>query len=189
MLMHNNSYQYLEELPKITESINNTPSRPLGGMLPSEVNEDTQEEVGYRAYLERTKRDKPRIKQATASAKKPKSPYKFKVNDKVRITHLRHTFQREYEQKWTGEIFIIQRRYVSQGITVYKLKDFLGEPISGTFYAQELQKVNKSERNLWKVDKILKERKINGVPHVLVSWDQWPSKFNSYVKKSDIQEI
>lgn len=86
-----------------------------------------------------------------------KKLYKFKINDKVRITHLRRLFQREYDQKWTGEIFRVSSRFRSQGIPVYKLKDFADESIYGTFYAQELQKVNKDDNSIWKIDKILKE--------------------------------
>jgi hypothetical protein len=90
-----------------------------------------------------------------------KKPYKFKINDKLRITHLRQLFQREYDQKWTGEIFKVSSRFRGQGIPVYKLKDFADETtcISGTFYTQELQIINKDDDSIRKIDKILKERK------------------------------
>ena len=32
---------------------------------------------------------------------KKKRKYKFKVNDKVRISHLKYIFQRDYQEKWT----------------------------------------------------------------------------------------
>ena len=94
--------------------------------------------------------------------KERKKPFKFKLNDKVRISHLRRLFRREYDQKWTGEIFKVSGRYRSQGLPVYKLKDFAGEPILGTFYAQELQKVRTDDNSIWKIDKILQERKRKG---------------------------
>jgi hypothetical protein len=79
-------------------------------------------------------------KNVSMKGKKTRKQYRFKVNDQVRILHLKHTFQREYDQKWTGEIFIISHRYRRQGIEVYSLKDFFRN-----VYAQELQKVNKKD--------------------------------------------
>lgn len=128
------------------------------------------------------------VKSPSTKYSKEKS-YKYEINDKVRITHLRRLFQREYDQKWTGEIFKVSSRFRSQGIPVYKLKDFADESISGTFYSQELQKVNKDDDSIWKIDKILKERKRKRVAEVLVSWHQWPAKFNSWIKKLDLQEV
>jgi hypothetical protein len=182
MFNQNQSYEFVEQLPAITKNINDTPSRPLGGMAPSEVTEKNVEETRYSAYLARLKKPK------RSQSSKKKRIYKFKVNDRVRITHTKHVFQREYGQKWTGEIFVVSQRYLSQGIPVYKLKDFAEEPITGTFYEQELQRVDKKEDEVWKVEKIIKTRK-KGVEEVLVSWHQWPSKFNSWIKKSELSEV
>lgn len=33
------------------------------------------------------------------------------------------------------------------------------DPILGTFYASELQKVNKNEETIWRIDRILRKRK------------------------------
>ena len=37
--------------------------------------------------------------------------FAFKVGDKVRISHLQSSFQREYDIKWSGEIFKISKRF------------------------------------------------------------------------------
>lgn len=190
MFTQNQSYEFLSKLQAVTDNINNTPSRPLGGITPASVTKENEEEVRYRAYLQRNKR--PGVvsrKSKNSKIAEKKKPYKFKVGDKVRISHLRRTFQREYDQKWTGEIFKVCRRYRSQGLPVYKLKDFAEESITGTFYSQELQKVSTSDNFIWKIDKILKERKRKGTIEILVSWHQWPAKFNSWIKKSDMQNV
>lgn len=189
MFVQKQTHRFIDELANITKSINATPTRPLGSMAPAEVTKETEEEARYNAYVVRNKRD---IKQNTkkrslkSEIKKRKKSYKFKINDKVRISHLRRTFQREYDQKWTGEIFLITHRYRLQGIDIYKLKDYADESISGTFYERELQKVNKKEDTIWKIDKIIRERTKGGIKEVLVSWYQWPAKFNSWIKKSEI---
>jgi len=41
----------------------------------------------------------------------------------------------------------------------YQLVDVAGEPIKGTFYEQELQKVSKSDDEHFHIDRILKTRK------------------------------
>ncbi|KAJ8309715.1 LOW QUALITY PROTEIN: hypothetical protein KUTeg_011580 [Tegillarca granosa] len=122
--------------------------------------------------------------------KKRRRPiFKFKINDKVRITYLRHPFRREYRQKWTGEVFKMYKRFVRDGLPVYKLRDFNDDIIRGTFMTQEMQKVNKDDNTIWKIDKILKQHKKNGEDELLVSWQHWPSKFNSWIRKSDVVSI
>ena len=191
MFMYNDSYEYLKQLSDITKAINNTPSRPLGNMAPSAVNKSNEDEVRLREYLVRTKtkihkRSKSTKKEGKQKVKKSKrSPYQFKVNDKVRITQTK--FMREYSQKWTGEIFIVTRRFIRHGVPVYKLKDYANSALTGSYYSQELQAVDTND--VWKVSKILKKRKNSrGETELLVSWHQWPSKFDSWIKESDLQE-
>lgn len=157
-------------------------------MAPVNVTKDTQEEARFNAFLERTRRDKlaDKRKSSIKKGKTKRMQYKSKVNDRVRISHLKHTFQREYNQKWTGDIYIVTYRFRHEDVEVYRLKYYADEPISGKFHAQELQKVNKKEDSVWKVDKILKERTRKGEKEVLVSWCQWPPKFNSWIKKSEL---
>ena len=70
---------------------------------------------------------------------------------------------------------------------MYKLVDYDQEPIQGTFYQSELQRVSK--RDAFKVDKILKRRRRKGVSEVFVSWLGYPKKFNSWIKETDLQDL
>ena len=60
---------------------------------------------------------------------------------KVRISHLQSSFQREYDIKWSGEIFKISKRFLRQDQPMYKIVDWFNQPMKGTFYQKELQKV------------------------------------------------
>ena len=40
-----------------------------------------------------------------ASKGAKKMTFKFKIGDKVRITQSRNIFSREYDEKWSGEVF------------------------------------------------------------------------------------
>ena len=64
----------------------------------------------------------------------------------------------------------------------------MDEPIQGTFYTSELQKVIKDEKTIWRIDKILRKRKRSGKNEVLVRWLGWPKKFDSWVLEKDIKE-
>lgn len=105
MFEQRNSYKFADELRNITQSINATPKRSLGNMAPVNVTKDTQKEARFNAFLERTRRDKlaDKRKSSIKKGKTKRMQYKFKVNDRVRISHLKHTYTlREYDQKWTG---------------------------------------------------------------------------------------
>jgi hypothetical protein len=168
-------------------SIDNTPNRSLNGRSPASVNEENEAEVRLDAYLARqsTQRKRTKIKK---SSKRKRTPFSFKVGDQVRITHLRHQFQRDYDQTFTEEIFVVRERFVSQGIPIYKLKDMLDEPIQGSFYTSELQKVHKDEQSTWKIEKILKKRKFRGKSEVLIRWLGWPKKFDSWISEDDVKD-
>lgn len=91
--------------------------------------------------------------------------FRFKLNDLVRLSHLKHIFRRGYNQ-FTGEIFKIAKRFHLQGIPMYKVKDFNQELIEGDFYENHLQK-----DSLWLVEEIIKKRKRKGLTEVLVKFE------------------
>ena len=104
-------------------------------------------------------------------------PYKFKVGHNVRVPYSKGIFDREYDFKWSGEIFKVKAHYKRDRINVYRLKDFLDEDIKGSFYEAELQKVEENDENRrWKVSKVLKTRKTKGRKEHLVRWFHWPPK-------------
>ena len=76
-----------------------------------------------------------------------------------------------------------------QDIETYKLKDMMDEPIEGSFYANELQKVTKDEDTVWRIEKIIRKRKCKGKAEVLVRWLGWPKKFDSWVLQKDIKDL
>jgi len=84
----------------------------------------------------------PKKQELVSKAKIVRKPFRFKVGDRVRITYIRNTFNREYDEKWTGKIFEIFQRILRGGLPVYRIKDFNDEEIKGTFYQSELQKTD-----------------------------------------------
>ena len=56
------------------------------------------------------------------------------------------------------------------------------------FYAEELQKAHKLD-DIYKIEKILAEKKENGKVKVLVKWHGHDKKFSTWVPKSKLQML
>lgn len=115
--------------------------------------------------------------------------YRYKINDLVRLSHLKHIFRRGYNQQFTGEIFKVSKRFHLQGIPMYKVRDFNEELIEGDFYENDLQKVDKSEDSLWLIEKVIKKRVRKGQKELFIKFESWPEKFNQWVKEYDIVNL
>jgi hypothetical protein len=104
--------------------------------------------------------------------------FKFRANDKVRISQSRLPFQKGYLPTWSIEIFNVKECVPTDPAT-YKIVDYVGDPVEGKFYAEELQKVTKSD-DIYRVEKIIKTRKRAGQLEHFVKWLGYPDKFNSW---------
>ena len=71
---------------------------------------------------------------------------------------------------------------------VYELEDLKSEPIIGKFYDEELSGVDKKD-DVYKVEKILSQKKVRSEKMVQVKWLGYDSKHNSWIPESDIQNI
>jgi hypothetical protein len=164
-LSFKNTQRYLDVLSDLVKGYNNSVHRTLG-MSPNSVNKDNSSVLWWKMYRPKRRR---------------RLPYAFRVGDTVRITHLKNKFTREYSQKWTGEIFTVRSRYRIDGVPVYQLKDFNNEDILGTFYKEELQKVEIEPDKLFQIDKVIRTRKVKGKKQYLVRWRHWGPAFDSWV--------
>ena len=70
----------------------------------------------------------------------------------------------------------------------YKIIDYDGESVEGSFYDKELQKVEKTD-DVYKIEKILRTRRRAGQKEYFVKWRGYPSKFNSWVNDVDLTSI
>ena len=124
-----------------------------------------------------------------SKSKTIRKPFRFKLGDRVRIIYIRNIFTREYDEKWTGEIFKVSQRIMRGGLPIYRLKDFYDEEIKGTFYQSELQKVDIRDDDMWKIEKILKTKGKGNNKQYFVKWLHWPKKFNSWISARDVNNL
>ena len=165
--------RYIDVLQDLVHSYNHTVHRSLG-TAPASITEDNEGESRLQQYLLR---------------KKPSSknkPYKLKVGQTVRLSHVRGIFDREYSQKWTGEVYTVQRRFKREGLPIYTIQDWDKEVIQGTFNEPELQAVTVDESTEYRIEKVLKKRVINKQRQVLVRWLHWPKKYDSWIPENDV---
>ena len=167
--MQNNTV-YVDILPKILTSYNNSRHRSIG-MTPFQARKpQNYGKVYFNLYGDLAKRNKNNDKPA------------FVIGDRVRISkYKRVTFDKGYTPNWTEEVFIIDGIQFTNPIT-YKIKDLNGEQIKGTFYREELQK---TDQEVYRIEKIIRKRG----DKALVKWKGYPDEFNSWVPLKDLKNL
>ena len=172
--------RWLEILPKITDSYNNSYHRTIG-MKPNEVTKENEADIWNRVYLPQ----KQAAKRPGTTNRKPE--YKFKLGDIVKVTIAPGKFNRGYNERFSQENFSVTSRATRQGKDVYELKDFDNETILGKFYPQQLQRVTTNDNEIYEIEKIVKSRTVRGKKQHLVHWRGWSKKFDSWIDADTIQ--
>ena len=111
----------------------------------------------------------------------PKVMPRFSVGDRVRITKKKNIFEKGYTPTGTEEVFTISSIQYTDPPT-YKIADFDGEEIQGTFYEQELQK---TRQEIYRIEKVIRKRGNRS----LVKWLGYPESFNSWVDNKDLVKL
>ena len=182
--------KYINHVPQLVSGYNGSFHSGIQA-VPEQVNETNETKLWWQMYWPKEPAPLPGVK----TPRKRKCAFLFQVGDKVRMTLTKTAFQREYSARWSEEIFIIADRFIRQDLCMYKLKDWAGEPIEGTFYQAELQET--TEPPVFEIEQRVKKKVKGKRPYfhykgtganrkVLVSWKGWPSKFNSYVLVSSL---
>ena len=80
--------------------------------------------------------------------------FKFNVGDRVRIVKKKKAFEKGYTPGRTEEVFTTSKRQHTRPPT-YKIQDYNGEDIQGTFYEQELQKTT---QGVYRIEEAIKSK-------------------------------
>lgn len=179
-MTHKQTHRWIDVLSKITESYNNTYHRSIKRSPASVKHKDSVAlwNIQYNVL------PKPSMKKSKLNVIKR---YKYKVGNLVRISFLRRAFQREYEERWSRELFVINQRFIKENIPQYQLKDYSGDLVTGTFYENQLKRAYRQDTYI--VEKVLSSRKRNGQKQYLVRWKGWGSKYDSYISEEDLKNL
>ena len=113
------------------------------------------------------------------------SSAKFKLGDTVRISRIKGLFEKGYLPNWSEALYKIHEIKSSEPVT-YVIKDTKDEVIAGSFYNEELQK---SEQEIFRIEKVLRKKKIKGIQHGFVKWIGYNDTFNQWIPMTDIQAV
>lgn len=130
---------WIEILDSVTNKINATPHSRTN-IIPNKVTKKNAPQIQKNFY------DTPR--ELTKESK-------FKVGDQVRISEIPLTFRRGFVPHWSTSLYTIKQINHKHPQT-YRLVDYKGNPLSRSYYTEELQKTKYP--NTWLVDKVV-ERK------------------------------
>jgi len=158
----------VDALPALVQGYNVTKHRSIG-MAPSDVTWANQRQVWQHLYGKRLAR---RVRP------------KWKAGDRVRLQKQHRPFEKGYLPGWTEEVFLIDRA-VPGPVATYKIKEWDGTPVKGTFYEQDVQKADVEDDALFRVEKVLQRRR----QEVKVRWKGWPKKYDSWIPKRDLSSL
>ena len=165
---HTGTYKWIDVLPKFMQAYNSSKHRVIG-MAPKNVNVNNEMEL----WMAQEARHPQRV-----TWRNPR--YMFRVGDHVRISKVKQHFDKGYLPNWTEEIFTISHVLTKYDPPQFKLVDWSGEDIQGSFYAAELQLVDKPDEYM--IERVLAERRApNGEREYLVKWLGYGPQFNSWV--------
>ena len=98
---------------------------------------------------------------------------KFSIADNVRITMKKNVFEKGYTQRWPEEVIRISKIQLTIPVT-YKITDYNGNEMQGSFYEPELQKTS---QNTFRIEKVLRRKG----DKYLVKWMGYNDSFNSWI--------
>lgn len=165
--------RFIDVLDRLVDGYNEEHHSSIG-MSPVQVNRSNQEEVWLKLYEDGAR---------FSTTKLPK----LNVGDTVRISKARGAFERGYTPNWSIEIFTVSKVQRDKRPVVYSINDYSGEPIEGTFYEEELQKVKPPSE--WEIEEIIRYKGRGSRRQALVKWRGYPQSMNSWVLESDISTL
>ena len=163
----NGTHKYLDVLQELVKKYNSTKHRSIK-LTPLEARKQSK----YLQVFKNLYHDKTEKLLKTYKGKVPK----FKVGDKVRLAVLKDTFEKAYIINYTDKIYTIKEVKWTLPYT-YVVEDDRGKVHTGTFYEQDLQKVNVDR---FRIEKIIDWKTINGKRFGLVKWMDYDDSYNSW---------
>lgn len=196
VFMSRGNHTWIDIFESVTKAYNGSYHRMIS-MRPEDVTEETENLCRILQYFRThkvpytpmpSKKKKKESKDEKKSNPKPPQP-KFPVGSQVRISSYKNKFTREFDIKWSIEIYTVKSCYLRQGVYVYQLQDSRGEPIVGKFYKSELDFAKTPQNEMYSVEEILKTRGKGKNKQYLIKWLGYPRSEASWVDAKDLRDI
>ena len=161
----NRTRRFVDILLALLHTYNSTRHFAIG-MAPPAMNWNINEQVLERLYSRRCPR---RVV--------GQGPLQLAPRDHVRMSKTCCQFAKGYKGHWSKENFCVEAVRDTSPVT-YVVADAADEPIKGTFYGPELQKV--TQPDYFDMESILDTRWLGNTIEYLVKWSGYPASFNSW---------
>ena len=167
-----NTRNWINMLTRLLDEYNNRKHSAIN-MTPTEASQKENEEKvnNYSRYSSTTKSKK-----------------LFKVGDNVRISRNKGIFEKGYLPNWSEEIYTIHEVKNTKPVT-YILQDNKSEILQGCFYNEELQKTSQTVDDVYRIEKVIRKKRIDGVEHALVKWMGYSDRDNSWIPVEALQKL
>jgi hypothetical protein len=119
---------------------------------------------------------------------KNKSPKKFKVGDFVRMKYDLTPMDKSYYPLWTETIYKIIKVLNTVNKAQYVL-ELDGEELKRRFYPEELQKVSVDENTLYRIERILGYRTVNGQRQAKIRWLGYTPNYDTWIPVDQIERL
>ena len=168
-----NTFKWIDELQNFVRAYNHSVHRSIK-MKPNDVTPENAMDVWMKQY---------------SNLKVNGNLHtEFEVGDRVKISKVKSVFEKGYLPNWTEEEFFVDEVNTKYQPVMYKLVDYHGNSIEGSFYREELQKVERDDE-VFLVDKIVTRQVRGGKNWYLVKWRGYPTSFNSWISEDDLQNV
>ena len=154
-------------LPNVLSAINHSVCR-VTGLRPVEIDENNSQEVREKVYGEYIR-----------ARREPN----FEVGDKVRVALFKKVFDRGFYPNFTDHIYTIHE-VIKRNPNYYRLKEVDGKILKGRFYPEQLQKVIQDEATTYRIEKIIRKKKVGAKTRYLVKFIGYPEE--EWIDATDI---
>ena len=165
--------RWIDIIQDLVRSYNNSYHRSIG-MKPVDMRQQDQDRVWVRLYGDGDTHLKPPIP----------------IGSMVRVSNAKGIFEKGYLPNWTKEHFNVSahpRKRLGTKRRVYKLRDYNNDAIRGSWYPEEVQQIRD---NQYRIERVIRRRTAaDGTQELLVKWDGWPAKFNSWINENDRYDV
>lgn len=115
-------------------------------------------------------------------------PFKFESGSAVRIEVDQGPFTKDYENKYSTEIYFITDRFRKDNVNYYKLETGSGEKVTGTFHETELTPVSLTKHTEHKIQQVYPEsRKVGKTVYKRVKFAGFPEP--KWIPEKDIFDL
>ena len=166
---------WIDVLPELVSAYNNSKHRTIK-MTPVEASESKNDILFKNIY------GCENIEELYKNEKENK----IKEGDIVRKAYKLGPFDKSFYPNWTDKTYKVNAVAKEPVKAMYKIEDEKNIEDKQRYYPEEIQKITE---NLYRVEKIIDRKTVEGKKLCLVKWLNYPDSFNSWIEEKNIINI